>query len=54
MAHANRKQTTFRLSELERKALISVLDNAIERMKGLGRNPQLLERIKEKIANSGE
>jgi hypothetical protein len=50
MPHSNRKQFAFRLSALERNALVGVLDNAIARMKAMGRDPKLLVRIREKIA----
>lgn len=55
MAHSNRKLgPPIRLTALERDALLGVLDNAIERMRAMGRDPRLLERIREKISNSGD
>ena len=55
MAHSNRKLgPPIRLTALEREALLGVLDNAIERMNAMGRDPKLLQRIREKVSNSGE
>lgn len=55
MAHSNRKLgPPIRLTALEREALLGVLDNAIERMIAMGRDPKLLQRIREKISNSGD
>lgn len=52
--HPNRKRTYVALTPLERDALLGLLDNAIQRMKAVGRDPKLLLRIREKIANTGE
>lgn len=49
MAHANRSQYTVRLTEMERRALIGIIDDSIARMVALGRNPDLLRRIREKL-----
>lgn len=55
MAHSNRKLgPPIRLTTLERDALLGVLDNAIERMLAMGRDPKLLIRIREKVSDSGE
>lgn len=55
MAHSNRKLgPPIRLTQREREALLGVIDNAIERMGVMGRNPELLQRIREKIADTGE
>jgi hypothetical protein len=53
MAHANRSQNTVRLTDLERRALIGILDDAIARMVAVGRKPDLLRRIRQKIADTG-
>lgn len=50
MPHSSRKQFAFRLSSLERDALLGVLNHAIARMVAMGRDPKLLRRIHEKIS----
>ena len=52
--HPNRKQTAFRLSRLERDALLAVLNDVIARLETAGRTPALLRKIRDKIANTGE
>jgi hypothetical protein len=51
--HPNRKKTHVALTPVERDALLGVLDNAIERMRAMGRDPKLLLRIREKIVDTG-
>jgi hypothetical protein len=52
--HPNRKRSHVALTPLERDALLGVLDNAIQRMKAVGRDPRLLLRIREKIVAIGD
>ena len=52
--HPNRKQIAFRLSRLERDALLAVLNVAIARLDAAGRKPVLLRKIRDKIADTGE